>query len=41
MFVKKLKPKVTSLVKINYNKQDALLTDTVKIACELHIIIDV
>ena len=40
MFVKKWKPKVASLVKINYNKSDVLLTDTVKILFELHIIID-
>ena len=41
MFVKKWKPKVASLEKINYNKSDGLLTDTVKILYELHIIIDV
>ena len=41
MFVKKWKPKVASLVKINYNKSDVLLTDTVKILYGLHIIIDV
>ena len=41
MFVKKWKPKVASLVKINYNKSDGLLTDTVKILYELHIITDV
>ena len=38
--MKKWKPKVTSSVKINYNKSDVLLTDTVKILFELHIIID-
>ena len=41
MFVKKWKPKVASVVKINYNKSDVLLTDTVKILLELHIIIDI
>ena len=41
MFVKKRKPKVASLEKINYNKSVGLLTDTVKILYELHIIIDV
>ena len=30
-----------SSMKINYNKSDILLTDTVKILYELHIIIDV
>ena len=38
--MKKWKPKVASSVKINYNKSDVLLTDTVKILFELHIIID-
>ena len=41
MFVKKWKPRVASLVKINYNKSDVLLNDKVKILHELHIIIDV
>ena len=41
MFVKKWKRKVASLVKINYNKPDGLLTDTVKILYEFYIIIDV
>ena len=38
--MKKWKHKVASSVKINYNKSDVLLTDTVKILFELHIIID-
>ena len=41
MFGKKWKAKVASVVKINYNKSDVLLTDTVKILLELHIIIDI
>ena len=41
MFVKKWKLKVASSMKINYNKSDVLLTDTVKILYELHIITDV
>ena len=39
MLVKKRK--VASLVKRNCNKLDGLLTDTVKILYEFHIIIDV
>ena len=41
MFVKKWKPKVASLVKINCNNSDGLSNDTVKILYELYIIIDV
>ena len=37
----KWKPKVASLMKINYNKSDVLLTDAIKILFDLQIIIDI